>query len=182
MKFIKIENSDSKEFKEAWKIYKSSFSSDETRSLKSQLKLMKNRLYNFFIVFDNDLLVAIITGWNFNNFLFVEHFAIREELRGKGMGTRLLKEYISKNKQKIILEVERPDNEVAIKRIRFYEKIGFKLNKYDYIQPSYGKNKSPVPMFLMTYPENINESEFSSIRRKIYKVVYGIKEPHFGFK
>ena len=177
MNFKKIENSYSEEFKEAWKIYESSFPSDERRDLKSQQKLMKNKSYNFIIVLKNNILVAIITDWDFGNFLFVEHLAVKGDLRGKHIGTELLKEYLAKNKQKIILEVERPETEIAAKRIKFYEKIGFELNTFDYIQPPYGKDKSPVPMFLMTYPKKISGFEFSSIREKIHIVVYGLQKP-----
>ena len=180
MEFIKIENSDSQEFKDAWEIYESSFPSDERRTLKLQKELIKNNQYNFFIVTKNNVLVAIITDWNFEDFLFVEHLAVKEDLRGKGIGTELLKEYISKNKQKIVLEVERPETEIATKRIKFYEKIGFNLNDFDYIQPAYGKEKNPVPMLLMTYPEKITDSEFSTIREKLHIVVYELQKPLLG--
>ncbi len=180
MEFIKLENSDSQEFKEAWKIYESSFPSDERRTLDLQKKLIKNKQYNFFIVLKDKILVAIITDWNFEDFLFVEHLAVKKDLRGKGIGTELLKEYLSKNKQKIVLEVEKPETESAIKRIKFYEKIGLKLNNFNYIQPPYGKDKNPVPMFLMTYPEKINESEFSSVREKLHSIVYGLEKPLLG--
>ncbi|HLC64567.1 MAG TPA: GNAT family N-acetyltransferase [Candidatus Nanoarchaeia archaeon] len=180
MEFIKLESSGSKEFREAWKIYESSFPSDEKRTLELQKELIKNKQYNFFIVIKDRVLVAIITDWNFEYFLFVDHFAIKEEFRGKGIGTGLLREYLSKNKQKIVLEVERPETEIATKRIKFYEKIGFKLNTFDYIQPPYGKDKNPVPMLLMTYPEKINKSEFSSIREKLHITVYGLEKPLLG--
>ena len=180
MEFIKLENSDSQEFEEAWEIYESSFPSDERRTLDSQKELIKNKQYNFFMVLKDKILVAIITEWKFEDFLCVEHLAVKKEMKGKGIGTELLKKYLSKNKQKIVLEVERPETEIATKRIKFYEKIGFKLNTFDYIQPAYGKDKNQVPMFLMTYPEEINESEFSSIREKLHITVYGLKKPILG--
>ena len=180
MEFINLENSDSQEFKEAWEIYESSFSSDERRTSELQKELIKNEQYNFFIVIKNNILVAIITDWNFKDFSFVEHLAVKKDLRGKGIGTELLKEYISRNKQKIVLEVKKPEDESAVKRIRFYEEIGFKLNNFDYIQPPYGKDKSPVSMLLMTYPEKITQFEFSSIREKLHITVYGLEKPILG--
>lgn len=183
MQFIKIENTDSKEFKEAWSIYESSFPSDERRDLKSQLKSMKNGSYSFFAVYEDKILAAIITDWNLDNFLFVEHLAVREDLRGKGIGAKVLNEYIKITNKKTILEVERPANETAAKRIKFYEKIGFKLScEFDYIQPSYGKGKNPIHMFLMAYPKSINISEFSCLRENIHTKVYGLNEPLLGFQ
>jgi len=180
MEFIKIENSDSQEFKEAWEIYESSFPSDERRTLELQRELIKNKQYNFFIVTKNKVLVAIITDWNFGDFLFVEHLAVKEDLRGKGIGTELLKVYLSNNKQKIVLEVEKPETEIATKRIKFFEKIGFNLNDFDYIQPPYGKDKNTLPMLLMTYPEKITESKFFTIREKLHIVVYRLEKPLLG--
>ncbi|MBI4440048.1 GNAT family N-acetyltransferase [Candidatus Woesearchaeota archaeon] len=180
MKFIKLENSDSREFKEAWKMYESSFPSDERRTLELQKELIKNKKYNFFIVIKDKVLVALVADWDFEDFLFVEHLAVKGEFKRKGIGTELLKEYLSRNKQKTVLEVERPEAEIAIKRIKFYEKIGFRLNTFDYVQPPYGKDKNPVPMFLMTYPGKINEAEFSSIREKLHIVVYGLEKPLLG--
>lgn len=175
--FKKLKNSDSQEFKEAWNVYDSSFSSDEKRTLELQKELMKNKQYGFFIVTKDAMLVAIITEWNFGDFFFVEHFAVKEDFRRKGIGTELLKEYLSKNKQKVVLEVERPESDIATKRIRFYENVGFKLNSFDYIQPPYTKDKNPVPLLLMTYPANISQTEFSSIRQKLHIFVYGLEKP-----
>lgn len=178
MEFIRLENSNSQEFKEAWNIYESSFPLDERRTLKLQKELIKNNNYNFFIVIKDGILVAIFADWKFEDFLFVEHFAVREDLRRRGIGTELLKTHISKNKQKIVLEVEKPENEIKTKTIKFYEKMGFKLNNFDYIQPPYIKDKNSVPMLIMTYPEKIDESEFSSIRQLVHIKVYGLDKPY----
>ncbi len=175
MKLVKIKNVDSQEFRKAWKIYESSFSFDERRSLEMQKEVMKNKRYNFFVAIKGNTVVGILTYWKLDDFLFVEHLAVREDLRGQGIGREIMTQLL-KNKQKIILEVERPENEIAIKRINFYEKLGFKLNKFNYIQPSYGKNKKPVPMFLMSYPRKIDNSEFYSMRKQLYIVVYRLEE------
>jgi len=175
MKFVKITDPNSEDFKVAWEIYEYSFPSDERRTLETQKELMKNPGYNFFIVKKNDNIVALITDWDFGDFLFVEHLAVRKDLRGQGIGTELLTEHLKS--RKVILEVERPSDDTTIKRIRFYEKLGFKLNNHNYIQPPYGEGKSPVPMFLMTYPDFIDEPTFIEARRKVHTIVYGLKVP-----
>jgi len=176
MNFVKLEDYDSQEFKEAWKIYESSFPLDEKRTFEVQKKILRNNLYDFFAVKKNDTLVAIITVWRFQEFLFIEHLAVIDFLRGKGVGTDLLKEYLSKTNEKIVLEVELPNTETATKRINFYEKIGFKLNSFNYIQPPYGKEKNHVPMILMSYPQTITELEFILIRDKLHRFVYEYKK------
>ncbi len=177
MEFVRLENTDSCEFREAWKIYESSFPSDEKRTLDLQKGLIRNEKYNFFIALEDENLSGIITSWDFEGFSFIEHLAVRKDLREGGIGTLLLREYLSVNKQKVVLEVERPDTEIAARRIGFYERIGFKLNDFDYIQPSYGEGKNPVRMLLMSYLGKLNESEFSSIREIVHTTVYGLEEP-----
>lgn len=176
MQLKKISSLNSKYFKDAWRIYKSSFPADERRPTSKQKKLFACPLYNFYSICEKNILLGIVSEWNLKDFLLIEHLAIKEGYRGTGRGTYLLKEHIN-NKNKVIVEVERPKNNISKKRIRFYEKIGFKLNKFGYMQPPYGKGKKAVKMFLMSYPREINKSEFQLIRKKLHKTVYGLSKP-----
>jgi GNAT superfamily N-acetyltransferase len=177
MELIRLEDPGLQEFKEAWQIYVDSFPSDERRALELQKEAIKNKKYNFSAAINDGVLVAIIAYWNIGGFLFLEHFAVIQDMRGKGIGTELLKRHILANKQKVVLEVERPETEIAIKRIGFYERIGFRLNDFKYVQPPYGKDKNPVPMLLMTYPDKVFESGFLLIRGRLHTVVYGLEKP-----
>ena len=91
-----------------------------------------------------------------------------------------MKQYITQAKEKIVLEIERPKTREQKRRIKFFEGLGFKLLPYDYLQPSYGRVKRPVSLFIMTFPEKIREAEFLEIREQVHKVVYGLKEPLLG--
>ncbi len=177
MEFVKVNGVDFEGFDAVWDIYESSFPSDEIRTLDLQKDLFKNDKYSFFAVFKDGVLVGLITEWDFDDFLFVEHLAVREDLRGKGIGTELLKIYLSGKNKRVVLESDRPCDSISIRRIRFYERVGFKLNLFDYIQPSYGEGKNPVPMFLMTFPDEISESDFFYIRDKLHRIVYGLDKP-----
>ncbi len=168
---------DSEEFLEAWKIYEDSFPSDERRTLEAQKKVMNLKEYSFFVVMENNNVIGLITEWNFGSFSFIEHLAVKKELRNKGNGSRLLKSFVSEKEEFVVLEVELPEDEISKRRIGFYERVGFKLNDFDYIQPSYGEGKSPVPMLIMTYPKKITEKEFLDIREKVHKKVYSLEEP-----
>ena len=175
MKFKKIINSASKDFKKIWKIYESSFPSDERRTLK-QIKAIKNKSHTLTAIYDKNTLLGFIETWEFNNFIFNEHFAVEKSLRYKGLGTKIMKEFLSKNNKNIVLEVQKHNvSKNAKRRINFYEKLNFKLNNYDYIQPPYDKDKKPVPLFLMTYPKKISKPEFIKIRNKLHTTVYGLK-------
>jgi len=168
-------DTESAEFKSAWEIYESSFPSDERRNLNQQTELLKNPLYKFFAAYDNGSIVGIIGTWQIVDFVFIEHFAIKEGLRGTGLGTSLLNAFIPG--KRVVLETERPVNDTTRRRIGFYERLGFKLNTYNYTQPAYSPDKKPVPMFLMSCPETLSESEFVGIRRLLHTVVYGLEKP-----
>ena len=172
MKFKKI-NQDSKEFKEIWKIYEYSFPKDERRTLEKQTQTFKKTEYKLFAVYEAEL-IGFIAIWEFEEFRFIEHIAIKKEQRNKGLGTKLMKEFL--DSKIVVLEVERPNTEIDKRRIEFYKRLGFKLNTYDYIQPPYEEGKNPVPLYLMTHPKEITEQEFSKMKEKLFKTVYEQKK------
>lgn len=177
MELIKIENRDSDYFDEIWKLYQSAFPLDERRDLDKQIELFKKNDYSLFVALNNSKIIGLLSVWQLDNLDFIEHFAIKEQFRGKGFGTEILKEHIGKTDKTIILEIEKPETETQKKRIYFYEKIGFKLNTYDYVQPSYGKNKKPLSLYLMSYQKELSLSDFESVREKLHKTVYGLNNP-----
>lgn len=177
MEFKKLNNPDSAEFKEAWGIYESSLPPDERRPLSRQLKILDNRKYAFFAVYEKRQIIGILATWKFDNFILIEHLAVKKGLRGRGLGMQLMKEFMSKNHGRFILETERPRTRIAKKRIRFYEKLGFILNRHEYVQPAYGKGKRPIRMILMSYPNRISGKEFPEIRKDIHMMVYGLEKP-----
>jgi ribosomal protein S18 acetylase RimI-like enzyme len=161
-----------KYFNAVWEIYEDSFPEDERRNLEEQRKLLNNPLYNFIPIHDEEKLIGFVAIWNLNEFIFIEHLAIKKELRGNGYGTKIIEDIKSKYNKNIILEVEKPKTYEAKIRIEFYKRLGFYLNEYDYSQPSLGENKEPVPLFLMSFPENMNICEFKEIKEKLYTIVY----------
>lgn len=173
MKFKIIKDTKNKEFEELWKIYEYSFPADERRNLEQQSELLKNKKYRFQAIYDNSDLIGFIAIWNFSQFNFIEHFAVKEELRNKGLGRKLIEEYKKRSDKFLVLETERPEaGDMAKRRISFWGRNKFILNIYDYIQPSYGLGKSPVPLFLMTYPKHIDIKLFRIFRDLIHKKVY----------
>ena len=111
----------------------------------------------------------------FESFLFIEHIAINKEIRSKGYGSKTIELIKTKYNQPIVLEAEAPETEMQKKRIKFYENLGFKVNSYNYTQPSY-HNDDGVPLLVLSFPELLNENEFDVFFRETRKVVYECKE------
>jgi ribosomal protein S18 acetylase RimI-like enzyme len=170
---------DSRLFPAFWELYESAFPPDERRDAKRQEALFKRPEYRLFAAFDEKSrgLSGFLSLWEFAGFVFMEHLAVQAPLRGKGMGAEILRRYMSGCSKSVVLEVERPESEIQKRRVAFYERLGFRLNRHDYVQPPYGPGKRPVPMLLMSYPRAISEKEFPLLREHIHLIVYGLKEP-----
>lgn len=132
------------------------------------------------IIFEEDTPVGFITYWEFKDFYYVEHFAINPALRNGGYGKKTL-EYLCSHlaDRPIVLEVEEPIEEMAKRRIAFYQRQGFILWEPKYQQPPYKPGDPFLPMHLMVYgPLDCNKN-FEKVKSTIYKEVYGVEEDSF---
>ncbi len=154
------------------KIYESSFPSDERRDFKLVVKLLSDDRFELKGIFVDKDLVGFITTWDFNDFMYVEHFAVAEELRGNGLGSYVLQNIINNSELRIVLEVDLPSDSISFKRIKFYQNFGFVLSHEEYIQPPYDADKSAVPMFVMSKPEIDNFNDFQYIVSTLHTHVY----------
>ena len=118
--------------------------------------------------------IGYITTFEMQSFTFIEHFAILPELRSLGHGSKFFSELLCELHGKVILEAERPTDEITERRIAFYKRLGFSLNPYDYYQPSYHGGGDEVPMRILSYPTPLSDEEYSRITGEIYKTVYGL--------
>jgi len=75
-----------------------------------------------------------------------------------------------------VLEVELPTDELTRRRIAFYRRHGMHLNEREYAQMPLRAGDMPVPMYLMSSPDELNAEEFVRVRREIYRHVYGLTE------
>ena len=73
----------------------------------------------------------------------------------------------------MVLEAEPYDSgELAKRRIAFYERQGFVVNEYEYIQPAIAKGEEPIPLIIMSSPRALSKTEYEAIRDAIYREVY----------
>ena len=89
----------------------------------------------------------------FDAFLFVEHFAVRKSCRNGGLGAVLLTQLTAQSRKPVILEVELPTGELEARRIAFYERNGFVMNPFEYMQPAMGEDRHAIPLRIMSYPK-----------------------------
>lgn len=153
-----------------------SFPSEEYRSLDELRRYtdLKNHFHNN-IIFHNDTPVGLITYWDFGHFYYVEHFAIDPTQRNGGHGKNVLSHLGQLLKYPIILEVEEPTEEMAQRRINFYQRHGFTLWEKPYQQPPYKSGDGYLPMLLMAYGDLNCEKDFDTVKEHIYREVYNVK-------
>lgn len=155
------------DFSEIYRIMQASFSDDEYRPYDEQLALFEEPEYRIYY-----MPAGFLAVWEFESFIYIEHFAVDPALRNSGTGSAMLQELVKQYQKPICLEVELPEDELTRRRIGFYERNGFVFNEYPYIQPPISKGKSPVPLRIMTYGEAITRETFEAIKNVLYRSVY----------
>lgn len=158
-------------------LFVDAFPPDERRPLPDQRSNTDNNTrFQCLLVTDrNQKPTGFITCWDLGICLYVEHFATSPEMRGAGIGSAILRDFLTKAGKPVVLEVEHPDTEIARRRIGFYRRNGFELwEDVDYIQPPYSPGQSAVPLLLMATP-GLSREDASKIIAAIHTQVYGVK-------
>ena len=154
-----------------------SFPADEYRDLEELRNYSAPRsekpFYNN-IILEGDTPVGLLTYWDFQQFCYIEHFAIDPAKRNGGYGKEALKAVRTLLNRPIVLEVEEPNEEMAQRRIGFYQREGFQLWPNAYQQPPYKPGCGFLPMQLMVYGALDNLRDFETIRTKLYTEVYKV--------
>lgn len=164
------------DFDAVYDILVQSFPSDERRPYDEQKALLQNQHYTLYVERDDFNMKAFVAVWEFERFVYIEHFAVAPRFRSSGLGSDILSQLHTMSDKKICLEAEPPDTEISARRINFYERNGFYLNDYPYVQPPISKGKSPVPLMLMTSCGQSSESELNEIKTTLYTNVYGVEQ------
>jgi len=174
-----LEEMQSEAFDQIFSIMERSFPADEYRTYEEQKELLLEPGYHIYVCMqngpDHGKIVAFMAVWRFADFTYIEHLASDPAVRGQGLGSAILQEAGRLFENQICLEVELPDTDLAKRRIAFYQRNGFCLNSYPYIQPPISKGKQPLPLLIMTSGACITEERFQKIREELYREVY--KQP-----
>lgn len=166
------------EFGKVYAMMERSFPADEYRSYEGQKALLvgQDAVQNYSIYVlraqDQKEIQAFLAVWQFADMAYIEHFAVEPSLRSHGIGSLVLKEANRMFTKRICLEVELPETTIAKRRIAFYERNGFSVNDYAYVQPALSKGKRELPLLLMTSRGRISREEFEKIKGQLYREVY----------
>lgn len=160
------------QFDEFFELLSESFPKEEFRPYEQQLALLEKPYYKIYVHQQNEEIMALFATWEGPDFVFIEHFAVKETYRNGGMGSKLLQAFIKEQNKAVILESEDPETLIQKRRIEFYKRNNFILNAYGYLQPPFVKGQSTVPLLLLSYPQPLNDTTFHSFKEWAFKHVY----------
>lgn len=164
-------------FQRIFEILEYSFPKSERRGAEEHFLEFEKPAFRS-IVLEDGAILGFMNFWMLDGFIYLEHFAVAKQMRGQGLGAFLMDELKKlANGQPLILEAEPPRlNDTATRRVRFYERLGFALNEYKYLQPPYNKGERPLPLAIMSFPNALSRDEFLRIRNELYRGAYEVPE------
>ncbi|MBR1798272.1 MAG: GNAT family N-acetyltransferase [Bacteroidales bacterium] len=146
---------------------------EEERPPFSRIRQRDAGKFHFLVAENGDEPIGILSYWSFPELIYIEHFAIAEELRNQGLGKAVFLNFLSQQTEQVVLEVEKPVNEAAEHRIEFYASMGLFQNPQPYVQPSYHGDNRTVDMIIMSKYE-LDDDEFAEVAATLYSEVYGV--------
>ena len=160
------------------KLLHSAFPSDERRDDEQQRAYTdRNAKFHCLLIRELNVPIGLLTYWEFEDFIYIEHFAIHEELRNNGYGKQAMQTFLKETSLPVVLEVEMPliKGDITHRRIAFYRRQGFSLRRMPYKQPPYREGDKWLPMKLMsTGPAKKWLPMAETVCETIYREVYGI--------
>lgn len=160
------------QFDDFYQLMKDSFPIDEYRPCQKQRTLLSHPFYQIYVYEKDQELAAFFAAWEGLHFIFLEHFAVKASFRNGGLGSKLLQTFLKQQAKPVVIEIEPPEGEIEKRRARFYERNGFILSQWGYVQPALAKEQSPVSLVLMSYPNPLQEQEYLSFKDWVFKHVY----------
>lgn len=169
--FHKINDKNDAWYKAFRDIYEVSFPVFEQRSEEQQLKAFDHMSYNLLIKTDNDTLVSFISYWDFAEYVYIEHLAVNAQMRGMNEGSKMLNDFAKIIGKMILLEIDPPINEIAKKRLSFYERLGYKTNPYKHLHPPYNKDYPPHELVVLSLNKEISQNQYNQFYNDLANVV-----------
>lgn len=162
MKLRELERNDVL-IEEAMDLYAGSFPWYENRSREAHMKAMTDKEFHCkAAVSDGGSLIGLLFYWLHDNILFVEHLAVHPDMRGQNFGNKILERLIGANPGKtILLEIDPPRDDISMRRLRFYERLGFVVNDIEYEHPSFytGHRAYPHRLVILSHGHRLSDED-----------------------
>ena len=153
-------------------LYEEAFPPHERRTTQQLLVLIGHPGMQLELVEDEGQPVGFVIWWVIDDYHYIEHIAIHTSARGKQYGSKIILQLLKLSGNKLVLEVEPAESIDAQRRISFYERLGFTIIPFTYMQPAYRKGENANHLLLMSIPLIDEEALFNKIVEVISETVY----------
>lgn len=171
MEMIRIDSTEHPLYAAFKEVYTGSFPVFEQRTEAQQRAAFKDAAYRLTAYTENGTLTGFIAYWIFEDYMYIEHFAMSPALRGNGYGSRALNDFISGNPRTVLLEIDPVTDAVSAARLRFYERCGFCTNEYRHIHPPYREGYAGHPLVVLSSRRTITPHEYAQFARYLAETV-----------
>lgn len=155
-------------YEKAMALYKISFPEHEQREAASQRSILHQPDYHLDVVCDNGEMIGEILYWDIGGALYIEHFCVLPAMRNRRYGQKILKAY---GATPLILEIDPPVDEIAVRRKAFYDRCGFVENPYPHIHPAYHRDHAGHELVVMSFPKMLKAEEYEHFHRYLQDIV-----------
>ena len=146
-----------KGWEEADTLYRAAFPAKEIRSAEDHLRALQDPLYKAEGIWLDERFAGLLYYWELGDSRYIEHLAVDPALRGRHIGSDVLAVFC--RGKRVILEIDPPENPVALRRLHFYERLGFVSNPQLFLHPSFRKPFETHRLVLMSYPSPLEHDE-----------------------
>lgn len=157
LQFIPFTSPADRGWAKAMEIYRRSFPYKEQRSEEDHIRALADPAFRAEGIWRGDEFVGILYYWHTDEWDYVEHLAICASLRGQNLGSEVFGTFC--RDRRIILEIDPPVDEISIRRLHFYRRLGFVENPHEYIHPSYRQPFEPHRLVLLSRPTPLTDDE-----------------------
>lgn len=172
MEFVRLRSPQDERFCQAMELYRQSFPRHEQREELSQKAILSEDEYHFDLVYDGDRFVGLLLSWQSGEFIYVEHFCIRPELRGQKYGQRAL-ELLGQKGKTVILEIDPPVDGISTRRKAFYERCGYQANGFAHVHPPYRPGSEGHPLVVLSAPGPLSDETYGAFAAYLKHRVMG---------
>jgi GNAT superfamily N-acetyltransferase len=158
-------------------LYESAFPWHEKREPEAKVHALNSPNYVLQAWFDNEPLgdeqfIGLMGAWRFEDYTYIEHLAVNGKLRAQGYGKRMLSQFLHMQPL-TILEIDPLTTEIAHKRLRFYQSLGFHENAFAHRHPAYHADTPDHELIVLSYPQAIRDEQYQTFRNDLRTVVMG---------
>ena len=108
MDYILIKDPTHSSLKKIQSLYEHEFPERERRDFSQLLTLLEVDNMQLIAITGESMVIGFLIQWEFEEFIYLEHFSIDSSQRGKNYGSTVIKQIIRDNQKLLLLEVEPP--------------------------------------------------------------------------